>query len=200
MRKSETAEGKLAALRAYEADPYASDAEHILWRLFAASLDLQDGVEAARWCDAGQKRFPKEPSFTECQLELYALPNQRPDVGRVWRLAEQEVALYPPTQREYRRRRGMIFVAMALVRAGLPDSARRVATRARADATLDPSRDLVYLEAIFRNLVGDRDEALRLVGVYLATNPQDRVLLQKDDTWWWNGVRDDPRFKALVGR
>jgi serine/threonine-protein kinase len=42
MRKSETAEGKLAALRAYEADPYASDAEHILWRLFGASLYLQE--------------------------------------------------------------------------------------------------------------------------------------------------------------
>jgi len=81
----------------------------------------------------------------------------------------------------------------------LPDSARRVATRARADATIDPSRDLVYLEAIFRNIAGDRDEALRLVGVYLATNPQDRAMMQKDDTWWWNGLRDDPRFKALIG-
>ena len=73
-----------------------------------------------------------------------------------------------------------------------------MATRARADATLDSSRDLVYIEAIFRNLVGDRDEALRLVGLYLATNPQDRPLMVKDDTWWWNGLRDDPRFKALV--
>jgi hypothetical protein len=74
-----------------------------------------------------------------------------------------------------------------------------VATRARADATLDPSRELVYIEAIFRNIVGDRDEALRLVRTYLATNPEDRPLMAKDETWWWNGLRDDPRFKALVG-
>jgi len=75
-----------------------------------------------------------------------------------------------------------------------------VATRARADASVDPSRDLVYLEAIFRNLAGDREEALRLVGLYLATNPQERPLMAKDETWWWNGLRDDRRFKALVAQ
>jgi len=46
--------------------------------------------------------------------------------------------------------------------------------------------------------LGDRDEALRLLTVYLATNPQDRATLAKDDTWWWRGLRDDSRFKALV--
>jgi hypothetical protein len=155
-------------------------------------------VEAARWCDVGQRRFPKDPAFVECQLELYALPNQKPDIARAWRLLDQEMVLYPPNQREYRRRRGQLFVAMALIRAGMPDSARRVATRSRADATLDPSRDLVYVEAIFRSLAGDRDEAIRLVGLYLATNPQDRPWMAKDDSWWWSGLRDDPRFQALV--
>jgi len=198
MRKGDAAEGKLAALRAYEADPYASDAKHVLFRLFTSSLDLQDGVEAARWCDAGQKRFPRDPIFIDCHIEVYALPGQKPDVARAWRLLDEEIALYPPNQREYRRRRGQLFVAMALLRAGLADSARSVATRARADATVDPSRDLVYVEAIFRNLAGDRDEALRLVGLYLATNPQDRPLMAKDQTWWWAGLRDDPRFQALV--
>ncbi len=199
MRKGQPAEGKLAALRAYEADPYLSDAKHVVWRLFASSLDLQDGVEAGRWCAEGRRRFPQFPGFVDCQLELFALPNQQPDLERAWQLLDEQLALYPPNQRDFRRRRGMLFVAMAIVRAGLPDSARRVAVRARADATVDPSRDLVYLEAIFRNLVGDREEAIRLVGLYLATNPQDRPLMAEDETWWWNGLRDDPRFKALVG-
>jgi serine/threonine-protein kinase len=199
MRIGQPAEGKLAALRAYEADPYLSDAKHVVWRLFASSLDLEDGVEAGRWCAEGRRRFPQFAAFVDCQLELYALPGQQPDIGRAWGLLDEQLALYPPNQRDFRRRRGMIFVAMALVRAGLPDSARQVALRARTDATVDPSRDLVYLEAIFRNLVGDREEALRLVGLYLATNPQDRPLMAKDQTWWWNGLRDDPRFKALVG-
>ncbi len=199
MRKSETAEGKLAALRAYEADPYLSEAPTILWRLFASSLDLEDGVEATRWCDEAHRRFPSDPRFLECQISLLALPGQKPDVSKAWQLLEQNVKLYPPNQRDYRQRRGQLLVAMALVRAGLPDSARSVALRSRTDATVDPSRELVYIEALLRNMLGDRDEALRLITVYLATNPQERPSIANDDTWWWRGLREDSRFRRLVG-
>jgi tetratricopeptide (TPR) repeat protein len=199
MRLSQTAEGKLAALRAYEADPYLASAASVLWRLYQTSLDLEDGVEAAKWCQEGGRRFPDERNFVECQITVNALAGSRPDVPRMWQLLEQNVALYPPNQREYRRRRGELLVAMTLVRAGLADSARSVAVRARADATVDPIRDLVYIEAMLRNMLGDRDEALRLVGSYLAANPQDRASLAKDYTWWWAGIRDDPRFRSLVG-
>jgi TolB-like protein len=199
MRNSETAEGKLAALRAYEADPYLTEAPVILFRLFTSSLDLQDGVEAGRWCQEGQERFPVDPRFVECQLWLMALPGQKPVIPRAWELLAENVKLYPPNQRDFRQRQGQIIIAMALARAGLADSARAVAQRSRADATIDPTRELVYLEAILRNQLGDRDEAIRLVSVYLATNPQDRGAMAKDQTWWWEGLRDDPRFKALVG-
>ena len=199
MRKSETAEGKLAALRAYEADPYLNEAPTILWRLFSSSLDLEDGVEATRWCDEAYRRFPGDPRFLECQISLLALPGQKPDVSKAWQLLEQNVKLYPPNQREFRRRRGQLLVAMALVRAGLPDSARSVALRSRSDATVDPTRELVYIEALLRNMLGDRDEALRLISVYLATNPQERPSMANDDTWWWRGLREDPRYRRLVG-
>ena len=199
MRKSQTAEGKLAALRAYEADPYLTEAPAILYRLFTSSLDLQDGIEANHWCEEGQRRFPTDPSFLECQILVFALPGQKPDISKAWRLLGEDVKLYPPNEREFRQREGQLMVAMALVRAGLPDSARAVALRSRADATVDPGRELFYFEAILRNMLGDRDEALRLVGMYLATNPQDRATMAKDDSWWWEVLRDDPRFKALVG-
>jgi serine/threonine-protein kinase len=198
MRLSRTAEGKLAALRAYEADPYLAQASSVLWRLYQSSLDLEDGVEAAKWCAEGGRRFPAERNFVECQITVNALPGQRPDVARMWQLLDENVNLYPPNQREYRRRRGEMLVAMTLVRAGLADSADHVALRARGP-TLDPTTDLVYIEAMLRNMMGDRDEALRLVGVHLAANPQDRATMAKDYTWWWAGIRDDPRFKALVG-
>ena len=198
LRLSQTAEGKLAALRAYEADPY-TQAANVLWRLYQSSLDLEDGVEAAKWCAEGGRRFPNEQNFVECQITVHALAGQRPDVDQMWQLLEENVSLYPPNQREFRRRRGQMLVAMTLVRAGLPDSARRVAERARADQTVDNTRDLVYIEAMLRNMLGDRDEALRLVGIYLSANPQDRATMAKDYTWWWAGIRDDPRFKSLVG-
>jgi serine/threonine-protein kinase len=199
MRLSQTAEGKLAALRAYEADPYLAQANSVLWRLFQASLDLEDGVEAAKWCAEGGRRFPEDRNFVECQITVNALPGARPDVARMWQLLDQNVALYPPNQREFRRHRGEILVAMTLVRAGLKDSADGVARRARLDPTQDPSRELVYIEAMLRNIMNDREEALRLVGSYLAANPQDRATMAKDYTWWWAGIRDDPRFRSLVG-
>ena len=199
MRKSQTAEGKLAALRAYEADPYLTEAPAILYRLFSSSLDLEDGVEANHWCDEGKLRFPEDPSFMECQILVFALPGQKPDIAKAWQLLDQYVRLYSPNEREFRQREGQLMVAMALARAGLADSARAVALRARADAAIDPGRELLYFEAMLRNMLGDRDEALRLVGVYLATNPQDRETMAKDESWWWQGIRDDPRFKTLVG-
>jgi serine/threonine-protein kinase len=199
MQKSQTAEGKLAALRAYEADPYLTEAPAILYRLFTSSMDLQDGVEANHWCQEGQQRFPTDPSFLECQLLLLALPGQKPDIEKAWQILDEDVKLYSPNERDFHRREGQLFVAMALVRAGLLDSARAVALRARADATVDPARELLYYEAMLRNMLGDRDEALRLVGVYLAANPQDRASMAKDESWWWEGIRDDPRFKSLVG-
>jgi hypothetical protein len=162
-------------------------------------LDLEDGVEANHWCDEGKRRFPEDPSFQECQILVFALPGQRPDIGKAWQLLDQYVKLYSPNERDFRQREGQLMVAMALARAGMADSARAVALRARADATIDPGRELLYFEAMLRNMLGDRDEALRLVGVYLATNPQDRESMAKDESWWWQGLRDDPRFKTLVG-
>ena len=182
-----------------EADEYLTDANLVLWRLYAASLDLEDAAEAARWCGEGQRRFPKDPNFTECRISLYALRGLKPDVPALWRLVDKYARMYPENQQEYRRKRAQIMLSMALANAGLRDSARAVALRSRADSTIiDPTNDLVYLEVAARNVMGDREEALRLLGRYLATNPQERAALARDDTWFFRGLRDDPRFVALV--
>jgi hypothetical protein len=107
--------------------------------------------------------------------------------------------MYPEDQQEYRRKRAQILLSMALANAGLRDSAKSVALRARGDPTIDPTNDLMYLEVAARNVMGDREEALRLLGRYLATNPQERESVARDETWFFKGLRDDPRFKALVG-
>lgn len=198
-RKSDPAAGKLAALKAYETDPYLTDANEVLYRLFSNSLDLEDGAGAERWCREGGRRFPKDPYFTECQFELMGIPGQAVDVPQAWRILEEDVSLWPPNARDFRRRRDQLLVALALVNAGLKDSADHVARRSRADASVDPNRELLYIEAALRNRLGDRDEALRLLGLYLAVNPQDRVSLANDPSWWWQGLHDNPRFKELVG-
>ena len=93
---------------------------------------------------------------------------------------------------------GALFVASALG-GGDPKGQRTLAHVLFGALVVVVVGSLLGQWAGIRNMLGDRDEALRLVGTYLATNPQDRETMAKDDSWWWNGIRDDPRFKSLVG-
>jgi TolB-like protein len=199
MAKSRMAEAKLAALRAYEADPYLRDANKTIWRLFQSSLDLEDGVEAVHWCEEGKRRFSGDPRFAECQLWLFALKDRDPDVPQAWQHLEEYVRLSPPQQRDFLRLRGQMLVTFALARAGLADSARAVAVRSRAGADQDPDRELMYFEVLLRAMLGDFDEAFRLLGTYVAINPQVRSSLAHDETWWVRELRKDPRYLELVG-
>jgi hypothetical protein len=81
----------------------------------------------------------------------------------------------------------------------LADSARRVLVRARADRELDPALELSSDEAQVRTILGDRDEAVRLLKLYLTKNPGHREGFGKSNAWMWRELRDDPRFKELVG-
>jgi serine/threonine-protein kinase len=199
MGQSQTGEAKLAALRAYEADPYLTSAKQTVWRLFQSSLDLEDRTEATHWCEEGRRRFPDYFRFTECQIWLFALKGVPPDIPKAWKLLDEYERLSPPNQRVSQRLYGQMLVALALARAGLKDSARAVALRSRGDAEIDPTRDQALVESLVRIILEDRDEALRLLSTYIATNPQFRASLARDQTWWFQSVRDDPRYKALVG-
>jgi serine/threonine-protein kinase len=199
MAKAQIAEAKVAALRAYEADPYLRDANKTIWRLFQSSLDLEDAVEAAHWCAEGKRRFASDPRFAECQLWLYALKDQKPDVPRAWQVLGEYVRLSPAQQRDFLQLRGQMLVTFALARAGLSDSARSVAVRSRATPAQDPDRELAYFEALLRAMLGDFDEAFRLLSTYVAVNPQVRAGLAEDDTWWVRDLRKDPRYRELMG-
>src|SRR4029077_18211697 len=166
-KSAATAEAKLAALRAYEADPYLTNANVTVWRLFSTSFDLEDPIEAKHWCEEGQRRFPKDFRFAECQLWYYALKGVKPDVPKTWQLLDRYLELSPAGFKELNRHKGQMYVAVALARARLADSARAVAVRARADATLDPGREVAYFETVARLIMGDKDEAFRQFGAYL---------------------------------
>jgi len=64
---------------------------------------------------------------------------------------------------------------------------------------MEPPRELVNFEAIVRTMLGDKDEAIRLLTVYFATNPQQQNSSDKDETWWFRDLKDDPRYVSLVG-
>lgn len=195
MNRGATAEAKVAAMRSYEADPYLQSANLTLWRLFTASMDLQDRVEAERWCDVGARRFPEEGRFKICKVRVMAFPGAEPDIEQAWRLHREFVELSPPGFEEFDDHEGRMWVAMALARAGAADSARAVARAARASTALDPVHELSYLESIVRTWVGDHDEAVDLLSLYMAANPAASV---EDLGWWWDDLKEHPRFKQLV--
>jgi len=190
----------LAARRAYEEDAYLSVANLILYRLVNGSLDLEQFTQAQRWCDEGGRRFPQDYRFAECQLDLLVTPQVAPDVDRAWREVAGLDTLAPADRRPYERLYGQLRVGGVLARAGLVDSARNVLRRARAGLTheVDPNEDLTTISAFSYVLLGDRDEAIAILKRFAAGHP-GHFGPDVDVGWWWRGLRDDPRFQALVG-
>lgn len=201
LRKGDVAEANLTARKAYTADPYLRTANRNLWYAFSGALELQDRVEAQKWCSEGLKRFADDYRFRECQIWTWALPGSTPDIDRAWELCDEWVERAPEETREFQTHRCHMVVGMALVRAGLPDSARAVVTRARAGPDIDPVRELAQLEAIVRAWVGDVDEAFRHLAQFNAANPDvdgDATDEEAEESWWLQNLRDDPRYRSIV--
>jgi len=198
-QKPDFVEAKIDAQRAYEADAYLSVADQILWRLYTTSYDLEQFTDAIRWCEEGRRRFPENLRFVECQLWLMTSSARPPDVALAWALLDQVVKLTPAQLREYVKLESQNAVAAVLARAGLRDSARHVLERSRGGPGVDPEAELLSYQAFAYLQLGDRDEALRLMKQQIAANPAHRVGLARSTHWWWRDIKDDPRFKQLIG-
>jgi len=198
-QRRDLVEANRAARSAYEGDAYLASADAVLYRLFVTSYDLELFLPATDWCDKGHRRFPTNPLFVHCQLLLMTSKAADPDVGLAWRLADEDVRLTPEPNRPYQRLFENIHVAAVLARAGLPDSARHVLERSKGNPDIDPQRELLGYEAFARTMLGDKDQALRLLDQYLVANPKHREGFRKIVHWWWRPLQDDPRFKALIG-
>ena len=90
------------------------------------------------------------------------------------------------------------MVAATIARAGLKDSAHAVIERSRGTPELDPEHDLVALEAFVRTLLGEQDEAIRLLQRYVAANPEHSFRVGGDVFWWWFDLQKHPGFQALA--
>jgi class 3 adenylate cyclase/TolB-like protein len=187
-------EAKVAALRSYEADPYLKNVHLTLWRLFGTSFDLGDVIEASRWCEEGRRRFPERPRFRQCEVWVNAMPDADPDIESVWAAIDAWAELSPPDRREFNEHQGQMLAALALAQAGMPDSARAVAERARLGSDVDPTRNIAFWEAVVRSFLGDMDEAITQWNVHVAANPD--VTAEDHGYWYMEALRTDPRFSA----
>jgi serine/threonine-protein kinase len=189
-----------AAREAYKADAFLTNAEEILQRLFWTSHDMDAFPDAQQWCTEGRRRFPRNPFFVECQLWMLTTKAKAPDVAEAWRLVDSLQRVTPERNWPTEGRTGQILAAAVLVRAGLPDSARSTLMRARANADIDPRRELAGYEAIVRVMLHDYDEAVRLIESYVALNPEHLRGFAKITGPWWRdpALQNHPRFKALI--
>jgi tetratricopeptide (TPR) repeat protein len=199
LNKGQLSEAKLAAETAYRTDPFLTNVEATILRLFLASLDLQYREEAEKWCTELRSRFPQSYRATECKLWLYALPAaEKPNMRDVWATYEEYVKVSPANVQEFDKLKGKMMVGLAYVRAGQLDSAKAIAESAQGDPQIDPRGETTNLAAIIYTQSGDKDSALELIAKWFAANPQQRGVAANDKAWWLKDLRSDPRYKALV--
>jgi len=197
---TDTEDGLIAARNAYEKDLYLTEAPDVLLRLYSGYFSIEKFIDAAHFCLDGHKRFPDNPRFVTCQLFLGAAGGQRLTATEAWALVDTLRTLAPKRDLPYLEREAKIVTAGVLARAGLADSARHVLLAARTtDTQIDPEHELLGEEAWIRTIIGDKDEALKLLQRALAYNPAHKAYMARNSNWQWRELRDDPRFKQLVG-
>jgi hypothetical protein len=125
------------------------------------------------------------------------MPEAVPDLEEAWSLLGEYVDLWPPQEKEFRRRWLQLAVAAAVARAGLADSATAVAMRASGDEEIDPNGDLVQTEALVYTIVGDHDEAMRLLTALVEANPSWRTTIVETG-WWFKDLEVHPGWRALA--
>jgi TolB-like protein len=201
INKGEFAEAKLAAENAYRLDPFLTNVDATILRLFLASLELQSREEGEKWCTELRTRFPQNYRSVECKLWLYALPNEdkKPDMKEVWQTYNEFVQAVPENAKEFNKLKGKMMVGIAFLRAGMPDSAKAIAASAQGDPQVDPRRETINLAAIIYAQAGDKNKAIDLMAGWYAANPQQRAIAAKNDQgWWFRDIRSEPRYQALL--
>jgi TolB-like protein len=191
--------GVLAAQRAYDADAYLEAADGIVWRLYSGNADMENWTEARQWCTIGRQRFPADPGFMNCPLDLMVAGAMEPDPEQAWEIARQIQATAESSHAEYERLNATITVAGVLARAGLQDSARTVLDRASAAITpeVDVGNDLRWIEAQMRVLAGQEDQAIDILARLIAADPAHAFSNDGAIGWMWRPLRDHPRFHEL---
>lgn len=201
----------LHARTAYERDEFLANSQAILSRLFYGSYDTELFEDAARWCDEGARRFPRNVNFTLCRLWLLIAPDVTPDVDSAWALAARVETIAPEAARAFMTHMARMIVGGVVGRAGkafpagaqqeaMLDSARRVLSRAEGDRTVDPRRELPGYRAVMLTQFGDHEEAIRMLTAYVAANPDHSFRVGGNVHWWWRQLRSQPGFESLLNR
>ncbi len=182
------AEGELAARRGREADAYLDVPDLGPDRLYRAALALGDHPRARHWCADGLRRFPADYRYRECALVILARDTAGPaHPDSAWRLLAEADRVDPPAAaaaaaRPYSPIFRQMMVAAVLARAGLADSARAVAARARRRAAPDSATRVSFLwdDAYLQLLLADTSRSAALLRAFVAERPALRAYVARE--------------------
>jgi serine/threonine-protein kinase len=186
-----------AATEALRADEYLANAPEVLARLQFSALGAEHTESAVKWCAEGRRRYPNQQRFFACELTTLGWTGDKPsDVGRAWQVLDDAEKRYSADVLRSGWATRRLFVAAIAARAGMRDSALAIVARVRADSSGASSPATDYGEAHVRAMLGQTDDALRLLARYLNSFPIQRRQVARMP--WFKSLRADPRFVAMT--
>lgn len=190
------AESMLAIDAAMQVDPYRILRSELLRARFEAALLLQQFEQADADCHLGLQNYPGDDLFADCSVELAG--RRGGDLASATGALAVTDSMWRATHDSAFTALRFLWVGATLARAGLGDSADRLASRAAAltGGQLAPSPLLVE-QAVLRLIRGQDDSALVLIAVATRKNPGEIPYLQNAP--WFAPLRPDPRFSAALG-
>jgi TolB-like protein len=191
--RGEFEEARTAWEEARKADAFLAYDGDVLRLGSHLALELGELETALEWAERGQRRFPEAATYPQLRLLAYPMdgaPQVSPD--SVWAVLgelEERAGGSVPSAR--------VWVAAALARFGLADSARSVLNRALASSGEEHRRNIAYYEPkVWLNL-GDTARAVDGLREAVERYGWPREYMAEDS--WWKPLRGDSAFRALVG-
>jgi DNA-binding SARP family transcriptional activator/TolB-like protein len=193
-RRGEYREARQYSRRADEADPFLENKNMNLNRLAHSTFELGGDEEAVQWCQEGRVRYPTEPMFLACKLEVLAFGDSlRPDPVTGWALVDSLRGL-PGVAAEGFVPKAEAMVASILARAGLADSAQHVMGRVEEEDSLS----LVptwYYAAVWARL-GKPDLAVKRFKEFATAEPTSVFPLARQRAL--DPLAGYPAFETLI--
>jgi eukaryotic-like serine/threonine-protein kinase len=188
------ADALLAIQHAVDEDAFLLFGVELLRSRFDGALlaDRADSAEMA--CRTGLRQMPPNPMLADCEVELWS--KTRGDRRLAAAARTRVEALAPGAAGTVLVPLRELWVAQILARAGLRDSADRVARRATARAPGAWQVLLLPEQAYLRILRHDPDSALALIAAEVRLDPNLHRFLRAAP--WFRPLQADPRFEAAL--
>ena len=141
--------------------------------MYVTSYDLASFDPAKRWCAEGFARFPKNPQFSLCQLQLLFATANSPNIAEAWHHSNEIARLTPQQDSALARRMAQMYVACVIAPTRPTRLTRTMSSSVRAPGPdIDPRGELMALEALARaRSWASTSEAISSLERYLTAHP-----------------------------